>query len=149
MDFSPAEPSTSHILLLSDALPQPSNSNSDTDESTDTSIAATPSESGTPVVINSRDRSGTIIAPIRTSHLGQIRHPVTYYHSPIPNSISYSSITHHRELPPESPSAWLSLTDRRKVQPNPPSMIDKIHGKSLRASCPRSSCLPRGLSQHN
>ena len=62
MDFSPAKPSTSHILLLSDTLPQPSNSNSNTDISTDTSIAATPSESGTPVVVNSRDRSGTIIA---------------------------------------------------------------------------------------
>ena len=64
MDYSPAEGSTSHILLLSDSVVQPSNSNSDTDVSTDTSIAATP-QSGTPtgtVVVNSRDRSGTIIA---------------------------------------------------------------------------------------
>jgi hypothetical protein len=44
------------------STPQPSNSNSDTDLSTDTLIAATPSESGTPVVVNSRDRNGTIIA---------------------------------------------------------------------------------------
>ena len=47
MDYSPAEGSTSHILLLSDSVVQPSNSNSDTDVSTDTSIAATPQESGT------------------------------------------------------------------------------------------------------
>ena len=65
MDYSPAEGSTSHILLLSDSVVQPSNSNSDTDVSTDTSIAPTPQESSTPtgtVVVNSRDRSGTIIA---------------------------------------------------------------------------------------
>ena len=40
--------STSHILLLSDSVVQPSNSNSDTDVSTDTLIAATPQEFGTP-----------------------------------------------------------------------------------------------------
>ena len=70
MDYSPAEGSTSHILLLSDSVAHPSNSNSDTDISTDTSIAATPQESGTPtgtVVVNSRNRSGTIIVrPITT-----------------------------------------------------------------------------------
>ena len=61
MDYSPAKGSTSHILLLSDSVVQPSNSNSDTDVSTNTSVAATtPQESGT-VVVNSRDRSGTII----------------------------------------------------------------------------------------
>ena len=67
MDYSPAKGSTSHILLLSDSVVQPSNSNSDTDISTDTSIAATPQESGKltgTVVVNSRDsdRSGTVIA---------------------------------------------------------------------------------------
>ena len=70
MDYSSAEGSTSHILLLSDSVAHPSNLNSDTDVSTDTSIAATPQESGTPtgtVVVNSRDRSGTIIVcPITT-----------------------------------------------------------------------------------
>jgi hypothetical protein len=107
MDYSPAEGSTSHILLLSDSVVQPSNSNSDTDVSTDTSIAATPQESGTPtgsVVVNSRDRSGTIIArPIWD------RIP-----TPIPATVTavpFQTITtrtrrlrHHRELPPESPS---------------------------------------------
>jgi len=50
-----------HIFYFFQIPSQPSNSNSDTDVSTDTSIAATPSESGAPVV-DSRDRNGTIIA---------------------------------------------------------------------------------------
>jgi hypothetical protein len=52
--------SISQIVQLSDSAP-----NSDTDASTDTSIATTPLGSGTPtgsVVVQSRDRSGTIIA---------------------------------------------------------------------------------------
>ncbi|KAF8149125.1 hypothetical protein B0H34DRAFT_791603 [Crassisporium funariophilum] len=99
MDYSPAEGSTSHILLLSDSVSQPSNSNSDTDVSTDTSIAATPVESGTPtgsVLIPSRDRSGTIIArPIWD-------HPAT---TPPGTAIPpRGRRLRHRELPPESPS---------------------------------------------
>ena len=47
MDYSVGEGSTSHILL-SDSVSQPSNYNSDTDVSTDISIAATPQESGMP-----------------------------------------------------------------------------------------------------
>lgn len=52
--------SISQIVQLNDSAP-----NSDTDASTDTSIAATPLGSGTPtgsVVVPTRDRSGTIIA---------------------------------------------------------------------------------------
>ena len=52
--------SISQIVQLNDSAP-----NSDTDASTDTSIATTPLGSGTPtgsVVVPSRDRSGTIIA---------------------------------------------------------------------------------------
>ena len=92
MDFSPAEGSTSHILLLSDSVVQPSNLNSDTDISTDTSIATPPQESGTPtgsVVVNSRDRSGTIIArPIwdpHTHHYWRRSKPHYNYRSSIPN----------------------------------------------------------------
>ena len=65
MDYLPAEGLTSHILLLSDSEIQPSNPNSNTDVFTDTSIAATHQKLGTPtdtVVINNRDRIGTIIA---------------------------------------------------------------------------------------
>ena len=65
MDHPSADGSTSHILLLSDSVVQPSNSNSNADIFTDTSIAATPQESSTPtgtVVANSRNRSGTIMA---------------------------------------------------------------------------------------
>ncbi|KIM37323.1 hypothetical protein M413DRAFT_277406 [Hebeloma cylindrosporum] len=87
MDFSPS--STAHILLLSD---QPS---SDTDVSTDNSIAATPQGSGTPtgsVVIPSRDRSGTIIA------------------RPIWDQAPTTRVRRHRELPPESPSPSTSAS---------------------------------------
>ena len=107
MDYSPAEASTSHILLLSDSVPQPSNSYSDTDVSTDTSIAATPQESGTPtgtVIVNSRDRSGTIIARPIWDHIP------TAAPNPAPTTAALFQTTrtrrlrHHRELPPESPS---------------------------------------------
>ena len=120
MDYSPAESSTSHILLLSDSVPQPSNSNSDTDVSTDTSIAATPQESGTPtgtVVVSGRDRSGTIIARPIWDHIptpggaanATITAPVGV--SPFQTTVTTTTTTtrtrrlrHHRELPPESPS---------------------------------------------
>jgi hypothetical protein len=55
MDYSAGKGSTSHIPLF-DSVSQPSNSNRNTDVSTDTSIAATPQESGTPtgaVIVNS------------------------------------------------------------------------------------------------
>ena len=112
MDYSPAEGSTSHILLLSDSVVQPSNSNSDTDVSTDTSIAATPQGSGTPtgtVVVNSRDRSGTIIArpiwdPIPTT-TGAVPNPATTTAVPFQTTTTRTRrLRHHRELPPESPS---------------------------------------------
>ena len=112
MDFSPAEGSTSHILLLSDAAVQPSNPNSDTDVSTDTSIAATPQESGTPtgtVVVHSRDRSGTIIARPIWDHIpttaGAIPNPATTTAVPSQTTTTRTRrLRHHRELPPESPS---------------------------------------------
>ena len=110
MDFSPAEGSTSHILLLSDSIVLPSNSNSDTDVSTDTSIAATPQESGTPtgtVVVNSRDRSGTIIARPIWDHIptGAAPNPATATVVPFQTTTTRTRrLRHHRELPPESPS---------------------------------------------
>jgi hypothetical protein len=112
MDYSPAEGSTSHILLLSDSVVQPSNSNSDTDVSTDTSIAATP-QSGTPtgtVVVNSRDRSGTIIARPIWDHIpttaGAVPNPATAAIVPFQTTTTTRArrLRHHRELPPESPS---------------------------------------------
>ena len=111
MDYSPAEGSTSHILLLSDSVVQPSNSNSDTDVSTDTSIAATP-QSGTPtgtVVVNSRDRSGTIIARPIWDHIptttGAVPNPATTTAVPFQTTTTRTRrLRHHRELPPESPS---------------------------------------------
>lgn len=111
MDYSPGEGSTSHILLLSDSVSQPSNSNSDTDVSTDTSIAATPQESGTPtgtVIVNSRDRSGTIIArpiwdPIPTT-TGATPNVTTTTTVQFPTTTRTRRLRNHRELPPESPS---------------------------------------------
>jgi hypothetical protein len=109
MDYSPGEGSTSHFLLLSDSVPQPSNSNSDTDVSTDISIAATPQESGTPtgtVIVNSRDRSGTVIARPIWDHI-----PTNTGAAPIQLRqlykllvlVDYAIIgSYHRELPPES-----------------------------------------------
>ena len=112
MDYSPAEGSTSHILLLSDSVVHPSNSNSDTDVSTDTSNAATPQESGTPtgtVVVNSRDRSGTIIARPIWDHIptatGAVPNPAVPTIVPFQtNTTRTRRLRHHRELPPESPS---------------------------------------------
>ena len=112
MDYSPAEGSTSHILLLSDSVVQPSNSNSDTDVSTDTSIAPTPQESSTPtgtVVVNSRDRSGTIIARPIWDHIptttGAVPNPATTTAAPFQTTTTRTRrLRHHRELPPESPS---------------------------------------------
>lgn len=108
MDYSPTE--TSQILLLSDSASQQSNSapNSDTDISTDNSLAATPQESGTPtgsVVVPSRDRSGTIIA-----------RPIWDHPQPTTRNTAAGGPTimvlpprgrrmRHRELPPESPTA--------------------------------------------
>lgn len=110
MDF--AEPSTSQILLLADSVSQPSNSasNSDTDLSTDNSLAATPLESGTPagsVVIPSRYRSGTIIArPVwdspsqpMTGNVGDLT-PANLLNI----SAHRGRRSRHRELPPDSPS---------------------------------------------
>ncbi|KAF8955693.1 hypothetical protein BDZ97DRAFT_1764590 [Flammula alnicola] len=98
MDYSPAESSTSHILLLSDSFSQPSNSNSDTDVSTDNSITATPQGTGTPtgsVVIPSRDRSGTVIGrPVWDQ-------PTT---TNVTTTAPRGRRIRHRELPPESPS---------------------------------------------
>jgi len=115
--YSPAESSTSHILLLSDSVPQPSNSNSDTDISTDTStIAATPQESGTPtgtVVVSGRDRSGTIIARPIWDYIptpgGAANATITAAVgvSPFQTTTTTTTTTrtrrlcHHRELPPE------------------------------------------------
>lgn len=112
MDFSSSETETSQILLLSDSVSQPSNSasNSDTDISTDNSLAATPLESGTPtgsVVIPSRYRSGTIIArPVWDNPTQTVTDHVNAL-----NSATFTTIpTHrnrrarHRELPPDSPS---------------------------------------------
>lgn len=109
MDYSPADTSTSQILLLSDSTSQPSNSasNSDTDISTDNSLAATPQESGTPtgsVVIPSRDRSGTIIA-----------RPIWDHPQPTTRNTATAAPTimvlpprgrrmRHRDLPPDSPT---------------------------------------------
>ena len=112
MDFSPGDGSTSHILLLSDSVVQPSNSNSDTDVSTDVSVAATPQVSGTPtgtVVVNSRDRSGTIIARPIWDHIptttGAAPNPTTATAVPLQTITTRTRrLRHHRELPPESPS---------------------------------------------
>ena len=112
MDFYPGDGSTSHILLLSDSVVQPSNSNSDTDVSTDVSVAATPQESGTPtgtVVVNSRDRSGTIIARPIWDHIptttGAAPNPTTATAVPFQTITTHTRrLRHHRELPPESPS---------------------------------------------
>jgi hypothetical protein len=115
MDFSPGEGSTSvtsHILLLSDSVVQPSNSNSDTDVSTDVSVAATPQESGTPtgtVVVNSHDRSGTIIARLIWDHIptttGAAPNPTTATAVPFQTITTHTRrLPHHRELPLESPS---------------------------------------------
>jgi hypothetical protein len=109
MDYSLAETSTSQILLLSESTSQPSNStsNSDTDISTDNSLAATPQESGTPtgsVVIPSRDRSGTIIA-----------RPIWDHPQPTTRNTATAGPTimvlpprgrrmRHRDLPPDSPT---------------------------------------------
>ncbi len=108
MDYSPAETSTSQILLLSDSTSQPSNSasNSDTDISTDNSLAATPQESGTPtgsVVIPSRDRSGTIIARPIWDH----PQPTTRNTAAGPTIMVLpprGRRMRHRDLPPESPT---------------------------------------------
>jgi hypothetical protein len=83
------------------STPQPSNSNSDTDLSTDTLIAATPSESGTPVVVNSRDRNGTIIARPTWDKYPTLLPTTTVQSQTAPRT---RRLTHHRELPPESPS---------------------------------------------
>jgi hypothetical protein len=107
MDYSPAEGSTSHILLLSDSVPQPSNSYSDTDVSTDTSIAATPQESGTPtgtVIVNSRDRSGTIIARPIWDHIPTAPPNPATTTAALFQTTRTRRLRHHRELPPESPS---------------------------------------------
>ncbi|KAH9481932.1 MYND-type zinc finger protein samB [Psilocybe cubensis] len=123
MDYSPAEGSMSHILLLSESHSQPSNSNSDTDVSTDNSMAATPQGSGTPtgsVVIPSRDRSGTIIArPIWDNQTaGPATAPTaTATTAPPATAMALAASTtvrgrrtRHRELPPESPSASTDIS---------------------------------------
>ena len=98
MDVSAAD--TSAILLLAD----PSHP-SDTDASTDNSIAATPQESGTPsgsVVFPGRDRSGTIIArPV----WDQPQPPPSHGHGHASTSTTTAGRRRqrHRELPPESP----------------------------------------------
>jgi len=110
MDFSPAETSTSQILLLSDTVSQPSNSasNSDTDISTGNSLAATPLESGTPtgsVVIPSRYRSGTIIArPVWDPPIQPTIGNVSAFVPATLISAHRSRRTRHRELPPDSPA---------------------------------------------
>ena len=81
--------STSHILLLS-----------------------TPQESGTPtgtVVVNSRDRSGTIIARPIWDHIptttGAAPNPAAATVLPFQTTTTRTRrLRHHRELPPESPS---------------------------------------------
>jgi hypothetical protein len=109
MDYSPAETSTSQILLLSDSTSQPSSSasNSDTDISTDNSLAATPQEPETPkgsVVIPSRDRSATIIArPIWDHPQPTTRNTATA----VPTIMVLpprGRRMRHRDLPPDSPT---------------------------------------------
>ncbi|KAJ3501255.1 hypothetical protein NLJ89_g9422 [Agrocybe chaxingu] len=114
MDYtpSPADSSTSHILLLSDSASQP---NSDTDASTDNSIAATPQGSGTPtgsVLVPARDRSGTIIArPVWDQ-------PAT----------AAPRRARHRELPPESPSD----VSRAETETEDDGDIDMDHSRDSR-----------------
>ena len=86
------------------------------DVSTDTSIPVTPQESGIPtgtVVINSHDRSGTIIARPIWDHI--VPTPGATANTTIATAAATSlfqtttttqacRLRHHRELPPESPS---------------------------------------------
>ena len=117
MDFSPN--STNHILLLSDNFSQPS---SDTDVSTDNSIAATPQETGTPtgsVVVPSRDRSGTIIG-----------RPVWD-----PPNTAARRVRRHRELPPESPSPSTSAS-RVETETEDDGDIDMDRSENVDSSSP-------------
>ena len=117
MDYSPAEGSTSHILLLSDSVVQPSNSNSDTDVSTDTSIAATPQESGTldlrvqslSIVVTGAAPSLHILFDHIPTTTGAIPNPATTTTVPFQTTTTHTRrLPHHRELP----------LNRRLIHPN-------------------------------
>ena len=121
MDFSPS--STNHILLLSDNFSQPS---SDTDVSTDNSIAATPQGTGTPtgsVVVPSRDRSGTIIARPIWDQL------------PPTTAAAARRVRRHRELPPESPSPSTSAS-RAETETEDDGDIDMDRAEQVDSSSP-------------
>jgi len=153
MDYSPASTSTSHILLLSES--QPSTSNSDTDVSTDNSVAATPQGSGTPtgsVVIPSRDRSGTIIArPIWDQQTNNATPPPTA-------APPRGRRTRHRELPPESPSASTDVSRAEtETEDDGDQDIDMDRGDASRidsdvasvSASPSPERRPRTVPRHN
>ena len=135
MDYSPTKGSTSHILLR--LLVQPSNLNSDTDVSTDTSIAATPQESGTPtgtVIVDSRDRSGTTIiaCPIwdpTPTTTGAVPNPAIAIAVPFQTITTITTRTgwlrHHRELP--DTTSW----PETETEDDGDVVMDQIDRKSV------------------
>ena len=152
MDYSPAEQSTSQILLLSDSISQPSNSasNSDTDISTDNSLAATPQESGTPtgsVIIPSRDRSGTIIGRPIWDH--PLQPPTGHAASPGPANLiampPRGRRIRHRELPPESPGTSTDVS-RPETETEDDGDIDMDrtddHGRMIDSDVASASASP-------